>query len=445
MKIKIWDILSVFLLLLLLIIGGLVLQVYRNPYSMINPFPPPTAPAKLVIPTWTFTPQSMPATWTPTPSEYEAYKIASTSTIMPSPTYNILYPVIRPTRTFTKTNPPATNTPIYKTATQTATKGTSTVTNTPVNTNTPGPSPTPTQTGTATNTSTATSTATSTSTATPTATATETPVPQPTAIAFSVDYNGDGYNDLVTMSSNGQYTNMIRAGSSGAEPILNDWSPDGNWLIFQIGTVPQVKKIAPDGTNESIINNMGFNTHDAVYSPDGNWILFIQGSGTSAELWRMDSSGSLAPERLTNDSYEDSYPDWSPDGHSIIYTSVRSGQTDLYLLDLNTGPTYDITRLTNNSAREYATQFIANNEFVYMVTTGSQYDVYKADFTNMAGASNLTGSGSTNEKYPAWASGGIIYIQQDGTQGVYTMNNDGSGKTRLNENYRYAINPRWVP
>ena len=443
MKIKFWDILSFFLLILLLVIGGLILQVYRNPYAAVNPFPPPTVPVKLVIPSWTFTPQSMPSTWTPTPREVSPYQLASTSTIMPTATYNILYPVIRPTRTFTNTAKPATNTPAItatRTATRTATNSTISPSNTPANTNTPGPSPTPT--------STKTNTATSTASPTPTdtATPTETPVPQPTAIAFSVDYNSDGTKDLVTMSSNGVYTNMIRAGSSGSEPILNDWSPDGVWLLFHIGNIPQVKKIQADGTGETIINNMGFNTHDAVYSPDGNWILFVQGSGTSAELWRMNSSGSLAPERLTDNSYEDGSPDWSSDGHSIVFTSVRSGQTDLYLLDLNTGPDpYVITPLTNNSQTESSPQFVSANQIVYTVNNGSQNDIYIGDITNMAGATNLTNTSAENEKFPAWGDGKIIYIKLDGTSGVYTMNLDGSDKTRLNENYRYARNPRWVP
>jgi Tol biopolymer transport system component len=88
---------------------------------------------------------------------------------------------------------------------------------------------------------------------------------------------------------------------------------------------------------------------------------------------------------------------------------------------------------------------VSANQIVYMVNNGGQYDIYIADITNMAGATNLTGTSAENEKFPAWGDGKIIYIKQDGTSGVYTMNFDGSGKTRLNENYRYAANPRWVP
>ena len=441
MKITIWDILSFFLLLLLLLFGALILMIFNDPYAAVNPFPPPTAPVKMILSTWTPTPQSMPPTWTPTSSGFTLPTLASSSTPMASATRSVLFPVIRPTRTNTST---VTNTPAV---TNTATKATSgptkspTITPTRTNTRTAGPSPT----GTQTRTSTATGTATS--TATPTATQTDTPAPQPTAIAFSVDHNSDGFRDLVTMSSNGQYATMIRSGSSGAEPILTDWSPDGEWLLFHVGSIPQVKKIRPDGSDESIINNLGFNSYDAVYSPDGSWILYVQGSGNSAELHRLNSSGALPPQRLTTDSFQDSSPVWSPDGRKIVYLSLRSGRTDLYMLDLDTGPDYVIVRLTDTAAVEYAPRFVSNEQIVYTVSTGSQHDIYIANITNVPGtATNLTSTTAENERYPSWAPGPkIIYAKQDGEQGIYTMELNGTGKTRLTSNFRYAINLRWIP
>jgi hypothetical protein len=39
--------------------------IYQNPQSVFNPYPPPTMPAALALPTATETPPSLPATWTP--------------------------------------------------------------------------------------------------------------------------------------------------------------------------------------------------------------------------------------------------------------------------------------------------------------------------------------------------------------------------------------------
>lgn len=63
----IWDLLVILLILLLLGVGLYYVLIFANPYSALNPFPPPTLPAAIVIPSDTPTARAMPSTWTPTP------------------------------------------------------------------------------------------------------------------------------------------------------------------------------------------------------------------------------------------------------------------------------------------------------------------------------------------------------------------------------------------
>jgi hypothetical protein len=51
-----WNFLSLILLVGILIFAGIFLLIYRDPSSMINPFPPPTLPARVIIPTATILP-----------------------------------------------------------------------------------------------------------------------------------------------------------------------------------------------------------------------------------------------------------------------------------------------------------------------------------------------------------------------------------------------------
>ncbi|HQM55311.1 MAG TPA: hypothetical protein PLX29_07485, partial [Anaerolineaceae bacterium] len=67
MKISIWDILTVVLLLTALVLLVVVMVIFIHPDSRINPFPFPSLPATIVIPTLTPTLLQMPPTWTPTP------------------------------------------------------------------------------------------------------------------------------------------------------------------------------------------------------------------------------------------------------------------------------------------------------------------------------------------------------------------------------------------
>jgi hypothetical protein len=67
MKMTIWDILAIVLIAAALIIGAIFLVIFVNPDSSVNPFPPPTLPPTVVIPTSTATLVSLPPTWTPVP------------------------------------------------------------------------------------------------------------------------------------------------------------------------------------------------------------------------------------------------------------------------------------------------------------------------------------------------------------------------------------------
>ncbi len=132
MKISIWDILSIFLLFATAIVLLVVINIFSNPYGGLNPFPPPTLPSSLVLPTATNTPLRLPATWTPGPdglsgssNTLEATQpgLRATWTPLPTPTgfqvatwtptFTLTY---TPTDTLTPTNT-RTATPIPPTAT----------------------------------------------------------------------------------------------------------------------------------------------------------------------------------------------------------------------------------------------------------------------------------------------------------------------------------------
>jgi hypothetical protein len=73
-----WNILAVVALLAIIGVAFVVLTIYSNPASPLNPFPPPTLPANVVIPTSTITPIYLPATWTPQPVALTEARLSST-------------------------------------------------------------------------------------------------------------------------------------------------------------------------------------------------------------------------------------------------------------------------------------------------------------------------------------------------------------------------------
>jgi len=116
MKLQFWDVLAIIFLLAAIFAGVVFGMIYADPYSSLNPFPPPTLPALLVLPTSTLTPQyRIPATWTATlrPGVGITDTLRPSSTPLPTSTgfivptaTNTATPTRTPTRTFTVTRTP---------------------------------------------------------------------------------------------------------------------------------------------------------------------------------------------------------------------------------------------------------------------------------------------------------------------------------------------------
>ena len=68
MKFTIWDVLTGGVIVAMLLSCALMTSVFISPNTALNPFPPPTLPPTLALPTATATLEPLPATWTPVPT-----------------------------------------------------------------------------------------------------------------------------------------------------------------------------------------------------------------------------------------------------------------------------------------------------------------------------------------------------------------------------------------
>ena len=82
------------------------------------------------------------------------------------------------------------------------------------------------------------------------------------------------------------------------------------------------------------------------YSPDGERIAFTsQENGGLRQVWIMNADGSQ-PEQLTSEG--GSHPSWSPDGTRIVFLRENwrehdPGNNVLWVVDVETGDQYQIT------------------------------------------------------------------------------------------------------
>jgi dipeptidyl aminopeptidase/acylaminoacyl peptidase len=85
-------------------------------------------------------------------------------------------------------------------------------------------------------------------------------------------------------------------------------------------------------------------------SPDGSQVVFTRAHAdmnrdqSQSNLWIVDAKGERL-RQLTDGSWRDSAPEWSPDGRRIAFLSNRSGSTQVHVLWVDTREVSQITRV----------------------------------------------------------------------------------------------------
>jgi Tol biopolymer transport system component len=96
------------------------------------------------------------------------------------------------------------------------------------------------------------------------------------------------------------------------------WSPDGR-IVYSSDADGNIWLMGSDGSNpKQLTSNAGGNFLPRV-SPDGHYIVFLSLRAGSFQIWRMDSDGNN-PKQLTDSPLEGFGSDCSPDGKWVVYS-----------------------------------------------------------------------------------------------------------------------------
>lgn len=129
------------------------------------------------------------------------------------------------------------------------------------------------------------------------------------------------------------------------------WSPDGNMLavtLDQKTTIIDANCAAAQ--NDCIIKHVSDQSSDDSipnWSPDGHWIAFNSFRDGNMEIYKLNIQAALADpdcgvvdgacaqyqQRLTDNTAYDDAPDWSPDSQQIVFASDRDGDMEIFVMD----------------------------------------------------------------------------------------------------------------
>jgi TolB protein len=165
--------------------------------------------------------------------------------------------------------------------------------------------------------------------------------------------NIDGNQDIYIMDTEGK--NNINLTNSEINEMFPCWSPDGKtilycseenngWKIYQMNT---------DGSDRRKVSEYvgpGWELYPQ-FSPNGKKIAYFTHNSESKtrNIFVMNKNGKNM-QQLTNTSFIDENPFWSPDGKSIVFQSKRTGNYQIFTMKADGT---EQTCISNNKNSEY--------------------------------------------------------------------------------------------
>jgi Tol biopolymer transport system component len=209
-------------------------------------------------------------------------------------------------------------------------------------------------------------------------------------------------SDIYTMNADGSAkTNLTNDAATNWGPL--SWFPSGNRIAYSsvseldpAQTELYVLYLGPDGglvDKVKLTNTANYSESDPAVSPDGTRIAFARYDPDSLryDVYVMKAepqSRTNRPKRLTAGRGGGNWPDWSPDGTQITFTTVRDGNAEIFVMNANGSGK---TNLTRNAAPDAFPAFSPDGKYIaFSSDRGADADG-RSDIWKMgADGSNLT-------------------------------------------------------
>ncbi|HET9755376.1 MAG TPA: hypothetical protein VFP66_02645 [Candidatus Limnocylindrales bacterium] len=218
----------------------------------------------------------------------------------------------------------------------------------------------------------------------------------------------DDFEDVFVMDVDGSNVVKVAADPGGPE-FDGGWSPDGEWVVYRdstrgINENDEIFVSAADGSERRSITNDPANDWGPDWSPDGLTIVFNSDrDGGQIRGYLIDPDGSNL-RALDIDAWVE-YPSFSPDGTAIAFMGHEAGDYEIYVADITTGETRQLTDSPGNDG----------------------WPVWSSDGSTIAFTSERDDCSFVPSDQECWRTDEPADQHRD----VWVMNADGSGQRRV--------------
>lgn len=185
----------------------------------------------------------------------------------------------------------------------------------------------------------------------------------------------------------------------------------------------------------------------ASYSPDGNQIVFESTRDGNWEVYTMNSDGSNQ-QRLIASEFEDRRPSWHPNGKKIVFESTRSGKNELYEFSIKTSKIEKINIRGMDGEPSFA-RYSPNGKTIAFTIKKSDEESNIATIERNRTLLKFVTIYPFRSFYPVWSNDGksLLFSSRHETNNeddeIYTINIKGTDKKRLTNWPKHNSCPVW--
>ncbi|MEO9513445.1 MAG: DPP IV N-terminal domain-containing protein [Flavobacteriaceae bacterium] len=197
---------------------------------------------------------------------------------------------------------------------------------------------------------------------------------------------------------------------------------------------------------EKCLTNNSFEDRYASYAPNGAHILFESKRDSTWQIYLMDEDGKNV-KQLTSGNFSNRRPTWHPNGKRILFESNRNGKFQLFTLTIKSKK---IRKLPFPKEGEPIFASFAPNGKTIAVSWAESENLGNIILVNKRG--NLVRKITDNNKrnfYPQWSNTGkeLVFFSRKDTNNqqdeIYTFNLDTGKETRLTNWPKHNFCPSW--
>jgi Tol biopolymer transport system component len=184
-------------------------------------------------------------------------------------------------------------------------------------------------------------------------------------------------------------------------------------------------------------------------SPDGRKVAFVSDRSGNRDVYILDIM-TRRLNRLTYHHAEDSNPAWSPDDSKIAFQSNRDGNNEIYIIDvrcatLPEGCPEEVVRITDGIYDDLEPEWSPDGQQIAFMSARSgnlEIFVMNADGSDVTQLTDNPGV----DGFPSWSPDGSMlafHSERDGNTDIYIMTLDGEQEWRVTTSSSEQLAPYW--